>query len=118
MSKNKDKIHKINGVKLGNDLYPNIDNLIKQLAKQDHFDIFNIKRQKRKLKIENDENFPLKNTFINKKNNIMKKNNTQIFYRPFSSGANNYQMISHQILTNIDNIINSMKNIGKDSLSN
>ena len=118
LSKNKDKIHKINGVKLGNDLYPNIDNLIKQLAKQDHFDIFNIKRQKRKLKIENDENFPLKNTFINKKNNIMKKNNTQLFYRPFSSGANNYQMISHQILTNIDNIINSMKNIGKDSLSN
>jgi hypothetical protein len=48
----------------------------------------------------------------------MKKNNTQLFYRPFSSGANNYQMISHQILTNIDNIINSMKNIGKDSLSN
>ena len=118
LSKNKDKIHKINGVKLGNDLYPNIDNLIKQLAKQDHFDIFNIKRQKRKLKIENDENFPLKNTFINKKNNIMKKNNTQIFYRPFSSGGINYQKISNQILTNIDNIINSMKNIGKDSLSN
>ena len=39
-------------------------------------------------------------------------------FKPFSEESNNYQKMSKQILTDIDNIIIKMKNIGKSTLTN
>ena len=117
LSKNKDKLYTINGVKRGYELYPHLHNLINQLIKDANIDIFNSKKKRNKLKIETNEYSHLKKTFFNDKNKIMKKNKTEIFQRPFSSDINNYKKISNQILSDIDKMIDSIKNIGKNNIN-
>ena len=122
LSKNKDKIYKKNGIKGRHELYPNLDKLIKILIENENFDMFNIKSKKKKLKIETSDNFHLNNANLTNKNKnrIIKKNKTEMNFKPFSeeSNNNNYLKMSKQILTDIDNIIIKMKNIGKKSLLN
>ena len=117
LSKNKDKLYTINGVKRGYELYANLHNLIKQLIKEEKIDIFNCKKKRNKLKIETNENSHLKKTFFSDKNKILKKNKTEMFQRPFSSDINNYKKISNQILSDIDKMIDSIKNIGKNNVN-
>ena len=120
LSKNKDKIFKNNGIKGGHEIYPNIDKLIKLLIENENFDIFNIKSKKNKLKIETSDLFHLNTSNLKNKNKkrIIKKNKTEMNFKPFSEESNNYQKMSKQILTDIDNIIIKMKNIGKSTLTN
>ena len=120
LSKNKDKIFKNNGIKGGHEIYPNIDKLIKLLIENENFDIFNIKSKKNKLKIETSDLFHLNTSNLKNKNKkrLIKKNKTEMNFKPFSEESNNYQKMSKQILTDIDNIITKMKNIGKSTLTN
>ena len=119
LSKNKDKICKTNGIKIGFEIYHNLDKLIKQLAEDEYFDIFNIKTKKNNIKIETNNYTSLNSFNLNTNNQLMKKNKTEINYisSPCQINENNYEKISNQILDNINNIINKIQNIGKDKIS-
>ena len=107
-SKNKDKIYKKNGVKGGFEIYPNLNNLIKQLVEDINFGLSNINNKKNKLKIETNEYFPLKRPHHEKNKIIMKNSKTETNFNKFSpekNTFNNYEKISNQIIKNIDNNI-------------
>ena len=118
LSNNKDKIFKNNGIKRGYEINENLNKLIKLLVEEKNFGNLNSKNKNNKLRIKIDDYFPLNNTNEKNKNRIIKKNKTEIFLHPNykedkEENNNNYEKISRQILTDIDNIIISIKKIGK-----
>ena len=119
-SKNKDKIFKNNGVKRGFEISQDLNKLINLLAEEKNFVNTYSKNKKNKLRINIDDYFSLNNSGAKNKNRIIKKNKTEMFIKPINKCDinNNYEKISKQILTDIDNIINSIKNIGKNKKSN
>ena len=119
-SKNKDKIFKNNGVKRGFEISQDLNKLINLLAEEKNFVNTYSKNKKNKLRINIDNYFSLNNSGAKNKNRIIKKNKTEMFIKPINKCDinNNYEKISKQILTDIDNIINSIKNIGKNKKSN
>ena len=112
ISKNKDKLFKTNGFNSSENIFLNTKKFIKEILEQENMEIFkDYKLKKKKLSIETYDYFPeiIKN-MINEKKNY----ETEESKRSFSTNTkynNNYKDISNKILTDIDNIIDTVKEL-------